>query len=46
MTAKKVEFPNGYNHHNIGIKPDIEINDDLATKRKNIDSILTYALRN
>lgn len=46
VTAKKVEFPNGYNHHNIGIKPDIEINDDLATKRKNIDSILTYALRN
>lgn len=45
ITAKKVVYPNGTLHHNIGIKPDILIEETLSDKKKNIDKILAYALQ-
>lgn len=45
VTAKGVKFPNGKNHHNIGIKPDIMMEDMLQDKLNGVDRLLDYALQ-
>ncbi len=44
ITAKRVEYPNGKTHHNIGIKPDVFIQEKLEDKINNVDSVLNFAL--
>lgn len=44
VTAKKVEYPNGKKHHNLGIEPDVFVSETLTSKRNKIDAILNYAL--
>lgn len=44
ITAKKVTYPNGQEHHNVGIKPDIMIIETLEEKKNKVDKVLSYAL--
>lgn len=45
VTAKGVKIPNGKIHHNIGIKPDIMMEEMLSDKLNGVDSLLNYALQ-
>lgn len=44
VTAKGVKIPNGKNHHNSGIKPDIMMEETLKEKLRGEDRLLDYAL--
>ena len=46
VTAKKVAYPNGIEHHNLGINPDVLIQPTLEEKKKGVDLIFNYALFN
>lgn len=45
ITAKKVLYPNGTLHHNLGIKPDIVMEEKLADRIEGKDKLLMFALK-
>lgn len=46
ITAKRVEYPNGKKHHNIGINPDVLLPKTIENQQVNRDFLLEYVLNN
>ncbi|MEG2253904.1 MAG: S41 family peptidase [Vagococcus sp.] len=45
VTAKKVAFPSGKKHHNVGVKPDMQLTNSLEDYQHQLDTVLAYALK-
>ncbi|MGO2082693.1 S41 family peptidase [Vagococcus sp.] len=46
VTAKKTCYPNGKSHHNLGIEPDIWLEETLASRKEGRDKVLEFCLAN